>query len=58
MTDDDERDELILALKIFLNCAYPVATEINPRGWTWSEAYLDQAKKNAEQVLASLGSRL
>lgn len=30
-------------LRIFTGCAYPVADEINPRGYNWSEAYLDQA---------------
>jgi hypothetical protein len=31
------------ALRIFVGCAYPVSTEIDPRGHRWSEAYLDQA---------------
>ena len=35
------------ALDLFMRAAYPVATEINPRGYNWSEAYLDQARQNA-----------
>ena len=30
-------------LDLFTRAAYPVAKEINPRGYNWSEAYLDQA---------------
>lgn len=30
-------------LRLFVGAAYPVAAEINPRGYNWSEAYLDQA---------------
>lgn len=39
-----EREYLI---KMFLAAAYPVATEVDPRGYTWSEAYLDQARAEA-----------
>jgi hypothetical protein len=39
------------ALNIFAKCAYPVATEINPRGHNWSEAYLDQALPIAQAAL-------
>jgi hypothetical protein len=31
-------------LRLFMGAAYPVAPEINPRGYNWSEAYLDQAR--------------
>ena len=30
-------------VRLFMGAACPVATEINPRGYNWSEAYLDQA---------------
>jgi hypothetical protein len=35
------------ALRLFLGAAYPVAPDINPRGYNWSEAYLDQARAAA-----------
>jgi hypothetical protein len=35
------------ALRLFLGAAYPVAPEINPRGYNWSEAHLDQARAAA-----------
>lgn len=28
----------------FLRCAYPVAPEINPRGYNWCEAWLDELR--------------
>lgn len=40
------------ALRFFLKCAYPVSTSINPRGYNWSEAYLDQARVAAAAALA------
>ncbi len=30
-------------LRMMVGCAYPVSTEIDPRGYRWSEAYLDEA---------------
>lgn len=42
-----ERD----ALRLFMGAAYPVAPEINPRGYNWSEAYLDQALDAARKAL-------
>lgn len=36
--------EARLALRMFMGAATPVATEIDPRGYRWSEAYLDQAR--------------
>ena len=39
-----------VALQIFVNAAYPVANEINPRGHNWSEAYLDSALENAKAL--------
>ena len=32
------------ALKLFMSAATPVSTEIDPRGYVWSLAYLDQAR--------------
>jgi Lar family restriction alleviation protein len=43
------------ALRIFINAQYPVSTEINPRGYAWSEAYLDQALPIARAALAAAG---
>lgn len=30
-------------LRVVAGCAYPVSTGLDPRGYAWSEAYLDQA---------------
>ncbi|MBN4937231.1 hypothetical protein JY409_04115 [Stenotrophomonas maltophilia] len=30
-------------LRIMVGCTYPVSSEIDPRGYAWSEAYLDEA---------------
>jgi hypothetical protein len=50
-----ENGRLRAALKIFVGCAYPVATEINPRGHAWRpEKSLDYALSEAR---AALGSR-
>ena len=38
----DRIESLEAALRQARSCAYPVATEIDPRGYRWSEAYLDQ----------------
>jgi hypothetical protein len=35
-------EALEAALRQARSCAYPVSTEIDPRGHRWSEAYLDQ----------------
>jgi hypothetical protein len=37
----------------FLRCAYPVAPEINPRGYNWCEAWLDEARAAALATPAS-----
>ncbi len=29
-------------LRMVAGCAYPVSSEIDPRGYNWSEAYLDE----------------
>lgn len=45
---------LVDALRAIVACAYPVAAEINPRGYNWSEAYLDAALPIARAALASI----
>ena len=35
------------ALRSFMGAAYPVSTDIDPRGYRWSEVYLDQARSAA-----------
>jgi FAD/FMN-containing dehydrogenase len=42
---------LRLALRMFIGAAYPVAHEINKRGYNWSEAYLDEALTEARAAL-------
>lgn len=39
------------ALNVFVKAAYPVSSEINPRGWNWCEAYLDHAREIALPLL-------
>jgi len=46
-----ERDALREALDIFERCAYPVSTEINPRGHDWCIGWLDQALPIAREAL-------
>lgn len=45
-----ENAQLWEALRLFTGAAYPVAPEINKRGYNWSEAYLDQAAENAASI--------
>ncbi|WP_290494434.1 hypothetical protein [Hyphomonas sp. UBA4494] len=33
-------------LRLFMRSACPVDTSIDPRGYSWSEAYLDQAREH------------
>lgn len=40
------------ALDYFLRSAYPVCTSIDPRGYSWCEAYLDQARTEALRIPA------
>ena len=40
------------ALGLFIKSAYPVATEIDPRGHNWSMAYLESALENARLAMA------
>lgn len=45
-------DELQKALRIFIGCAYPVSTEISPRGHSWrNEEALDYALSEAKTAL-------
>ena len=47
-----EIERLRAALRIFVGCAYPVSTEINPRGHAWrSEESLDYALSEATKAL-------
>lgn len=46
----DEIERLRGIVRLFTGAAYPVAPEINERGHNWSEAYLDQALKAAQEV--------
>jgi len=41
-------------LRLVVGCAYPVSTEINPRGYAWSEAYLDQVLPAVKEALATV----
>lgn len=43
-------------LRMVIGCAYPVSTVIDPRGYRWSEAYLDQALPHVKAAL--LAARL
>ncbi len=42
------------ALRMFMGSAYFVSTDIDKRGYKWSEAYLDQAWENGKDVMRSL----
>ena len=50
-----EIERLRAALRMFMGAAYPVADEINKRGYNWSEAYLDEALAEARAALAEGG---
>ena len=43
----------VLLLRMVVGCAYPVSTEINPRGYAWSEAYLDEVLPSVKAALAA-----
>ena len=47
-----QRDALLEALRVFVSCALPVSTEIDERGHSWTEAYLDQALPIARAAIA------
>lgn len=40
-------------LRMVIGCAYPVSTDINQRGYAWSEAYLDQMLPFVKAALAA-----
>lgn len=44
--------DLLEALRIFASCASTVSSEIDDRGHSWSEAYLDQALPIARAAIA------
>ena len=46
-------DVLREALRQFVGCSYPVATELNPKGYDWCIAWLDEALANARSALAA-----
>ena len=50
----DQRDALLEALRGFVSCALPVSTEIDERGHSWTEAYLDQALPIARAVIKTV----
>lgn len=50
-----EIEALREGLRLFDHAAHPVATEINPRGYDWCEAYLDGALKHARTLIKQDG---
>ena len=47
-----DRAELLAALRLFVSSAYPVSTDIDMRGYCWSDAYLDKAVEQARNAIA------
>lgn len=45
-------EELLIAMAVFTRCAYPCDTSIDPRGYSWCEAYLDEALPIAKSAFA------
>lgn len=45
-----ENEALRGVLRLFTGAAYPVSTDIDPRGYRWSEAYLDAALAAAPPI--------
>jgi len=54
-SEERERAPKVDALRLFLGAAYPVHASIDPRGYSWSEAYLDQARAAALAQYATGG---
>lgn len=53
MSESKHTPGLLDALKLFVSCTYPVATEINPRGYNWrGESCLDEALVDARAAIA------
>ncbi len=46
-----DRDRMREALSIFVKCSYPADTSIDPRGYGWCEAWLDEALPIARAAL-------
>lgn len=40
-------------LRVVAGCVYPVSTDLDPRGYAWSEAYLDQALPIIKAAMAA-----
>ena len=55
--DIDQNRELVDALRFFLGACYPVSTEIDKRGYRWSEAYLDEALEAARKAMKKASDR-
>jgi hypothetical protein len=50
-----DNEQLIAALKLFVGCTYPVAVQINPRGYDWlPEKSLDHALSVARLALGEM----
>ncbi len=50
--EEKENERLRQALRYFVGCSYPVASEINPRGHSWrGEEALDFALSEAKSAL-------
>uniref|UniRef100_A0AAU6W2A4 Uncharacterized protein n=1 Tax=Pseudomonas phage Orisa03 TaxID=3138542 RepID=A0AAU6W2A4_9VIRU len=45
-----ENEALQSQLRAFTGSAYPVSTDINERGYNWSEAWLDEALVMAKEL--------
>lgn len=43
-----ELEALRAQLRLFTGATYPVSTDIDPRGYRWSEAYLDAAMQSSK----------
>jgi hypothetical protein len=56
VSDESEPASVVEALTIFTRCAYPCDKSIDPRGYSWCEAYLDQALTTGQAALSTLQS--
>lgn len=45
-------------LRMVAGCAYPVSSEIDPRGYSWSEAYLDEVLPKIKAALLAACSEV
>lgn len=46
-----ENAKLAGFLRMFMKCAYPVSPIINPKGYAWSEAYLDELLPQVQEAI-------